>query len=202
MKLTLIPKKLFVVLLTMSILSSTTPATVASAVEVHQAALTEGKVFATIYVPRYGKTYKRQVAEGTSLEKVLNKIGVGHYSATQMPGEVGNFALAGHRFGNGGPMLKIDKLRKGDKVYVKTAKTWFTYTWLQTKIVKPSAIGTIDRVPEGLKYPIESGKYLTFTSCTPIHVNTLRIVAWFGYESEQPVSAGMPADLAAFLETN
>lgn len=188
--------------LAIGLLTSNLVVPAASAVEVHKAALKEGQVFATIYVPRYGKTYKRQVAEGTSLEKVLNRVGVGHYSVTQMPGEVGNFALAGHRFGNGGPMLKIDKLRKGDKVYVKTAKTWFTYSWLQTKIVKPSAIGTIDRVPEGLKYPIESGKYLTFTSCTPIHVNTLRIVAWFGYDSEQPVSAGMPADLAEFLESN
>lgn len=159
--------------------------------------LKEGTVFAKIYVPRYGKNYVHLVAEGTSLKKVLNKVGIGRYLATQMPGEVGNFAIAGHRFGNGGPMLKIDKLKAGDKVYVKTATTWYTYVWLQTKVVKPSAIGTIDRVPEGLKYPIESGKYLTFTSCTPIHVNTMRIVAWFGYESEQPVDDGMPTDLAA-----
>ena len=168
----------------------------ASAAPSHLASMKVGQVFATIYVPRYGKSYKHLVAEGTSLPKVLNKVGIGHYTGTQLPGEVGNFAIAGHRFGNGGPMLKIDKLRTGDRVYVKTSTTWYTYEWLQTKVVKPSAIGTIYPVPEGLKYPIESGKYLTFTSCTPVHVNTFRIVAWFGYVSEQPVADGMPADLA------
>ena len=168
----------------------------AKAAPLQQSAMKVGQVFATIYVPRYGKSYKHLVAEGTSLPKVLNKVGIGHYTGTQLPGEVGNFAIAGHRFGNGGPMLKIDKLRTGDRVYVKTSTTWYTYEWLQTKVVKPSAIGSIYPVPEGLKYPVESGKYLTFTSCTPVHVNTHRIIAWFGYISEQPVADGMPADLA------
>lgn len=158
-----------------------------------------GQVFATLYVPRYGKKYQRKIAEGTSLSKVLNGVGLGHYSVTQMPGEVGNFAIAGHRFGNGGPMLLIDKLKAGDRAYVKTKTTWYTYEWLQTKIVKPSAINSIAPIPAGLTKTIESGKYLTFTSCTPVHVNTFRIIAWFGYVSEQPVSQGMPAELAALL---
>ena len=174
----------------------------ASAAPSHLASMKVGQVFATIYVPRYGKSYKHLVAEGTSLPKVLNKVGIGHYTGTQLPGEVGNFAIAGHRFGNGGPMLKIDELREGDRVYVKTASTWYTYEWLQTKVVKPSAIGVIYPVPEGLKYPIESGKYLTFTSCTPVHVNTHRIIAWFGYVEEQPVTDGMPVGLAATYNPN
>lgn len=157
--------------------------------------LKEGEVFAKIYVPRFGKNYVHLIAEGVGLNTVLNKIGIGHYPVTQMPGEVGNFAIAGHRAGNGGPMRYIDKLRAGDRVYLKTSDTWYTYEYLQTKIVKPSDINVIAPVPWGLKYPTEEGKYLTLQSCTPIHVNTMRIVAWFAQIDERPAAAGKPVDL-------
>ena len=159
--------------------------------------LTTGTVFAKIYVPRFGATYVHAVAEGTSLETVLNKVGIGHYSGTQMPGEVGNFALAGHRFGNGGPMRNIDKFKTGDRIYVRTSSTWFIYRYLETKVVEPSEVGAISSKPKGLQTLIESGKYLTLTSCTPIFINSHRIIAWFGYESEQPISEGTPIEVQA-----
>ena len=138
-----------------------------------------GQVFAKLYVARFGENYVRNIAEGTSVEKVLNTVGIGHYVGTAMPGEVGNFALAGHRSGNGGPMRNIDKFEQGDIVTVETAEATFNYRYLESKIVSPDALGVIDSVPEGLSKAKIGGRYLTLTTCTPIFVNTERYIAWF-----------------------
>lgn len=161
--------------------------------------LSAGSVIGKLYVPRYGKKYVRTIAEGTSMT-VLNGVGLGHYTGTQMPGEEGNFAIAGHRFGNGGPMLLIDKLKTGDLAYVKTSTSWFTYQWVGTKIVKPSYVGVVYPIPQGLPTAEQGGHYMTFTSCTPVHINTLRIAAWFELVSETPAADGMPAELSAALK--
>ncbi|BDZ54748.1 hypothetical protein GCM10025870_18210 [Agromyces marinus] len=62
-----------------------------------------GEPFAVMYVPRFGEDSQRTIAEGTGLD-VLNSVesGVGHYQGTQMPGAVGNFAIAAHRSAYGG----------------------------------------------------------------------------------------------------
>ncbi len=146
-----------------------------------------GDIFAKLYVPRFGDEYVRTIAEGTSLTKVLNKVGIGHYVGTAMPGEVGNFAIAGHRAGNGGPMRLIDTFQAGDLVYVETDSTRFTYRYLESKIVSPQEVGVIAHEPFGLTKKSGPGKYLTLTSCTPIYVNTDRFIAWFEQISEQPL---------------
>ena len=148
-------------------------------VELGGSELSVGEVFAKIRVPRFGKDYVRNIAEGTSLSKVLNTVGIGHYLGTQFPGEVGNFAIAGHRAGNGGPMRDIDKFQPGDEVIVETAVANFTYRYLESKIVSPDTLGVLSPVPEGLSSAKPGRSYLTLTSCTPIYVNTERYVAWF-----------------------
>jgi sortase A len=141
--------------------------------------LAEGEIFAKLYVPRFGDDYVRNIAQGTSLSKVLNTVGIGHYEGTQLPGEVGNFAIAGHRAGNGGPMRKIDQLVEGDLAYVETATTRYTYRFIDSKVVSPEDVGVINAQPEGLSRLSSKGQYLTMTTCTPIFVNTDRYIAWF-----------------------
>lgn len=153
----------------------------------NQGDLKVGDIFAKFYAPRFGESYVRNIAQGTSLSKVLNTVGIGHYLGTQMPGEVGNFAIAGHRAGNGGPMRLIDKFVAGDLVYVETATTRFTYRFLESKIVSPEEIGVIAPEPTGLSKKSGLGKYLTLTTCTPIYVNTDRFIAWFEQIAEQPL---------------
>ena len=150
-----------------------------------------GEVFAKLRAPRLGDTYVRNIAQGTSIDKVLNTVGIGHYVSSQMPSEVGNFALAGHRAGNGGPFRNIDKFVAGDQVFIETAEGVYTYQYLDQAIVAPDAIGVIAKEPVGLELPEETGpesgdlktnaggKYLTLTTCTPIYVNTDRLVVWF-----------------------
>jgi sortase A len=147
-----------------------------------------------LYVPRYGKNYVRIIEEGTT-PSVLNGAGLGHYTGTQLPGEQGNFAIAGHRAANGGPMLNIDKLRSGDRAYVKSKTGWYTYEWVATKVVKPTDVSVVYPVPAEMPGSEDGGSYLTFTSCTPVHVNTFRIVAWFKLVGEQSLTDGPPAVL-------
>src|SRR4051794_648449 len=80
--------------------------------------LPEGKGIAILYIPRLGNDYSFAIVEGTS-DKDLTK-GPGHYTGTALPGQVGNFAVAGHRVGNGEPFLNLDHLRAGDAIIVRT----------------------------------------------------------------------------------
>ena len=138
----------------------------------------EGQVFARVTVPRFGDNWVRLVGQGVRWNPTLNEIGIGHYRQTQMPGEVGNFAIAAHRGGFGGTFRNIDQLRAGDKVFVETRDAVYTYKYLQTKVVKPNDINTISRQPRELIGVHKGAKYMTMTSCYPTWVNTHRIVVW------------------------
>ena len=58
------------------------------------------------------------VVEGVELPDLAR--GVGHYPETARPGQVGNFAVAGHRATNGEPFAGLDQLHKGDVVVAET----------------------------------------------------------------------------------
>jgi sortase A len=157
--------------------------------------LKQGKVFGKLYIPRFGKTYERLIGQGTFQNITLNKIGPGHYLSSAWPGEVGNFAVAAHRTSHGAPFNKIDTLRDGDLVFVETNDGWFTYKYLQTAIVDPSAVDVINDVPIGLIGSQPGGKYMTMTSCHPKWANRQRIVVWLELIGTQPTSVGKPAAL-------
>src|SRR5699024_12289183 len=53
-------------------------------------------VWGTMHVPEFDRD-RFPLAEGVSLEEVLNVKGVGHYPETALPGQIGNFSVAGHR---------------------------------------------------------------------------------------------------------
>jgi LPXTG-site transpeptidase (sortase) family protein len=145
-----------------------------------KSAVAKPKAFATITAPRLGKNWSQKIFQGTSVAEVLTPLGLGHYEMTAMPGEIGNFAVAGHRFGSGGPFLNIDKFRAGDLVYVtSTAGKTFTYRYLQTKVVRPSEVDVVSPDPVGLTVKRSSNSLLTLQTCTPVHVNTHRLIVWF-----------------------
>ncbi len=84
-----------------------------------------GSGVANIYIPRLGADYHWTIVEGTDLNE-LEK-GPGHYTKTALPGQVGNFGVAGHRVGKGEPFLNLDKLRVNDAVIIETRTKWFVY---------------------------------------------------------------------------
>src|SRR6202034_3278497 len=88
-------------------------------------AIPTGTGIANIYIPRLGDDYHFTIVEGTD-ESALDK-GPGHYDGTALPGQIGDFAVAGHRVGKGEPFLNLDKLQPGDAVVVETATNWYVY---------------------------------------------------------------------------
>lgn len=163
------------------------------------AAPADAEAFAVLYVPRYGAEYHRTIAEGTGMN-VLNstRLGIGHYPGTQMPGEVGNFAVAAHRSAYGGGMHLINELQLGDAVYVQTAAGYYTYRFRDLEYVPPSAVEVLAPVPGAPGVP-QTDRIITLTSCNPLYSTAERIIAYGVFESWQPTSAGPPAELAPII---
>jgi len=159
----------------------------------------ETEPFAVLYIPRFGANYHRTIAEGIKTN-VLNspRTGIGHYPGTQMPGEVGNFAIASHRSANGGGMHLINEFQLGDPIYVQTADGYFTYRFRDLQYVPPTAATVLASVP-GRPDLAPVDRIITLTSCNPLLSTAERIVAYGVFESWRPLSAGPPADLAPII---
>lgn len=84
-----------------------------------------GEAFARMYIPSFGSDFHFAVIEGTDEEELL--AGPGRYTASQMPGEAGNFAVAGHRVGKGAPFNDLGNLRSCDAIVVETFASWNVY---------------------------------------------------------------------------
>ncbi|RCW47250.1 LPXTG-site transpeptidase (sortase) family protein [Halopolyspora algeriensis] len=85
----------------------------------------DGRGFAQLYIPALGADYRYTVLQGTDQETLA--IGPAHYTGTALPGERGNFAVAGHRIGRGAPFGDLDQLRSCDALIVETASQWYVY---------------------------------------------------------------------------
>ncbi|MFE9400284.1 class E sortase [Streptomyces sp. NPDC006530] len=147
------------------------------------------QAYAVVRIPRIGVT--APVAQGISKAGVLDKGYVGHYAQSAQPGEVGNFALAGHRNTHGEPFRHIDELRAGDQVVVETRDTVFTYV-VDSVLPQTAARdgGTIAPVPRSDVKPSygysEPGHYITLTTCTPEFTSTYRLVVWGKLRGSRP----------------
>lgn len=123
-----------------------------------------GDAFAVVRIPRFGRDYERPLVEGTSAAELAR--GLGHYVGTAGPGEVGNFAIAGHRTTYGKPLAEIASLRPGDEVIVETAAGESVYAVRSHTIVRPWESEVIAPVP-GDRAAKPTKAMLTLTSCHP-----------------------------------
>lgn len=124
-----------------------------------------GETIGVLVVPSwYGKTNNTMpIVEGTTLD-LLDRATAGRYPHTQQVGEVGNFALAGHRRTYGNSFRYVNELVAGDQVIVETAEAWYVYEVTGHEIVLPDAIEVTAPVPNqpGVE-PTE--RMLTLTTC-------------------------------------
>ena len=151
--------------------------------------------FANVIVPRFGADFIRPIAQGVGTRDVLNKGNVGHYPSTQLPGAIGNFAVAGHRTTYGAPLNQLNELRLGDHLYVETADGWYSYAFRNLEYVRPTGVGVIDPVPQAPD--AEAGERLmTLTSCNPKLSAAERIIAYAVFDGWYPRSGGAPAEIA------
>ena len=124
-----------------------------------------GETIGMLVVPKwYGVTNNNMpILEGTGSD-VLDQAAAGHYPDTQQLGELGNFAIAGHRRTYGNSFRRIDLLQEGDEVVVSTASTWYVFTVTNHEIVQPEQVEVIAPVPDQPDaQPTE--RYITLTTC-------------------------------------
>ena len=130
--------------------------------------------FANLIIPRFGDGWTRPILGGIAVNGALAD-GIGHYPDTALPGEIGNFALAGHRTTFGRPLHDIDRLADGDLVVVETAATVHVYEVASREIVFPSDVEVIAPVPSDAG-AAPTAAVLTLTSCHPKFSATQRFV--------------------------
>ncbi len=113
-----------------------------------------------------------------------------------MPGEIGNFAIAAHRSAHGEPFGDFAELRAGDKVYVQTETTWYTYTLTHDDPnLTPSDVWVVEPVP-GQPGATPTERLLTMTTCTPRYGSTGRWAWWGELSATQPTAQGPPDGLS------
>ncbi|WEV66647.1 MULTISPECIES: class E sortase [unclassified Bifidobacterium] len=153
-----------------------------------------GELVAQIYIPRFGDQWQRNIVEGTDM-KALNQHGMGHYTQSQMPGQIGNFAAAGHRNGYGQPLGDVDKLKVGDAIVLRTKDYWYVYSYTSDKIVTPEHVEVIAPNPEN---PSEqpTQRMITLTTCEPKYSTpTHRWISYGKLKYWAKVSDGVPQEL-------
>jgi sortase A len=147
-----------------------------------------GNGLSRMYIPRIGKHWV--VVQGVRPSDI--RYAPGHYPDTALPGQVGNFSVAGHRT----PAIfwDLDKVKEGDTIVVETRQTWYVYTVTQSHIVLPNAVQVVAPVPNkpGTKPTVAM---LTLTTCHPKYNNYQRLVVHAQLTRSQPQSAGRPAEI-------
>ena len=158
-----------------------------------------GEGLALLHIPRLGEGWVRPVVQGVAAADLAR--GVGHYAETALPGEVGNFAVAGHRATRGEPLRHLDRLRTGDAVVVETRDAWFTYAVRADPVVVAStATGVIAPVPDasrsGEAPAVPGERLLTLTTCHPRWSSEQRMIVHASLVEQRPHADGSPPALA------
>jgi sortase A len=182
-----------------------------------QSGIPIGEGIANIYIPRLGQDYHFTIVQGTD-DASLAK-GPGHYLGTQLPGQVGNFAVAGHRVGKGEPFLNLDHLRPGDAVIIQTKSEWFVYRVIGNastgeaglaatdangvpgrEIVDPSDGQVLSPVPD---HPDETAtpndRYMTMTTCHPKFTANQRMVVHAQLDTSLTTASIGPSQMPAAI---
>lgn len=149
-----------------------------------------GSAIGLMTIPRLGgDVVSEPVLQGVDLVTLAQ--GMGHYPETAMPGQPGNFAIAGHRATNGEPLRSVDLLQDGDLVYLQTATTWYVYRLFRDEIVSPADVRVVTNNPwtDGSLPP---PRMLTITTCHPRWSSAQRWIWWGEQIGEFPVGEVMP----------
>jgi len=85
----------------------------------------QGEAIGLLRIPALGAGYEVPILSGTGSDVVAK--GVGHYSSTAQPGQIGNFAITGFRVTHGRPFARLLGLRRGDEIIVETRDAIYTY---------------------------------------------------------------------------
>lgn len=132
-----------------------------------------GQPFAFITIPAFGSHWRFTLIQGTALAQLDQS--PGHVPGTQWPGQVGNFAVAGHRVTAGNPFWSLPSLKAGDLVYIQTKLNQFTYRVTGKQWVLPTDLAVLDPVP-GHPAQHPSQRLISLITCDPAWTGTHRVI--------------------------
>jgi sortase A len=124
-----------------------------------------GAALGTLRMPAIGVRYEVvQGADASSLE-----LGPGHYADTDLPGEGGTTAVAGHRTTYLAPFKDINELKPGDQIQLSMSYGDFSYVVQRLQIVTPAS-----------RWILRDAGYdrLVLSSCNPLFSAAQRIVVF------------------------
>ena len=138
-----------------------------------QITLVTGQPFAYIQIPAFGPHWRFTIIQGTALAQL--NVSPGHVPGTQLPGQVGNFAVAGHRVTAGNPFWSLPSLKNGDLVYIDTKVNTYTYRVTGKHTVLPTDTAVVDPVP-GHPGQRPTQRLITLITCNPAWTGTHRVI--------------------------
>jgi len=138
----------------------------------------EGDPLLRLQIPSIGLDWV--VVQGVDLVDLAK--GPGHYPGTAMPGQVGNFAIAGHRTTHGAPFFRIGELRPGDVITAQVKGRRYTYQVFSRDIVNPDQVSVVAPVPDQPGVTA-TDRLLTLTSCNPKYSASQRLIVHARYVS-------------------
>ncbi|GAA3402226.1 class D sortase [Paenibacillus hodogayensis] len=122
-------------------------------------------VLAMIEIPSI--EVKMPVLEGATLANM--KVAAAHMTETTPLGKIGNAAIAAHRARTKGRQFnRLNEVKAGDEVVIRTAGETYVYTVYQTSIVEPTDVSVLQ----------QNGKdqILTLITCDPVVNATHRLI--------------------------
>jgi sortase A len=138
-----------------------------------------GDALALVRIPAFGDDYVVPVIEGVRPDDLAQ--GLGHYPGTALPGQVGNFAIAGHRVTHGEPFRDFPELRPGDKVEVETSDAVYTYRLTSDPdnlVVQPQDTWVLDPIPGKPEGTPPDQARITLTTCAELFHTSDRMIAF------------------------
>ena len=150
------------------------------------------KGFALVYIPRLqDKAWGLPITSGVDPDDLIS--GLGHYPDNALPGEKGNFALAGHRSTYNEPLANVDQLIQDDEVIIETGENWYVYKLVLDEIVEPDALWVLDENPAGIANKTGIPEMITITTCHPRWGSTHRWIWWGALAEVRPKDQIPPA---------
>ncbi len=127
-----------------------------------------GWAIGRLYIPKLNLHWV--VVEGVDLKDL--RYAPGHYPGTAMPGQLGNFSVAGHR--EPGMFWDLDRIQAGNDLIVETRTNWYVYQVFQTHVVTPHSVEVVAAVPNQPGAP-PTQRDMTLTTCNPKWDNYQRL---------------------------
>lgn len=124
----------------------------------------EGDTIGIMTIPKIG--LKVTIGQGVDMKTL--KYAVGHFPDTAMPGEVGNFCVAGHRsYTYNKYFNRLNEVKNGDEIIIQTINGEFKYTVDKISTVEPKDTYVLN--------PTKNST-ITLVTCTPIRIATHRLI--------------------------